>query len=88
MPLIDVKIKRYVNRKGIIIGIIIALAGIAFGTIIPIYGWLLSALFVIIGIIFSIWIPKQKNELVKTFEISHRTDTILVKREDKNKKNH
>ncbi|MFC1505461.1 hypothetical protein ACFLQ6_00160 [Thermoproteota archaeon] len=88
MTLIDTRLKQRLSRKGILIGIIIALSGIVFGNIVPIYGWLLSAIFVILGFIVSIYIPKQKNELEKTFTISHKTDAILVKRGDANKRKH
>jgi hypothetical protein len=72
-----------VNYKGIFIGIVLVLVGSGLSTI-PIYGWLLSAIFGIMGIIIAIWAPAQKDELVRTFATSGAMDMILVKKDNTN----
>jgi hypothetical protein len=45
--------------------------------VVPIYGWVIGAMLGILGLLLSLSI--QRTELVKTFTLSHTTDSLLVK---------
>jgi hypothetical protein len=53
-------------------------------SVIPVYGWILSAILGSIGILVAVWVPAQKDELVKTSSTSYGFDMILVNKDNIN----